>query len=69
MDRDELPLPTPTELQRIASLEEASRLSGLSKDTLKRHHGDKIIQMSLRRLGMRVGHALQLAGAKKKAAR
>jgi hypothetical protein len=60
MDRDELPRPSATELQRIASLAEAERLSGLSEDSLKRHHGDKIIRMSPRRLGMRVGHALQL---------
>jgi hypothetical protein len=66
MDRNELPLPSATELQRIAPLMEASRLSGLSEDTLKRHYGDKIIRLSPRRLGMRVGVALQLAGAKQK---
>jgi hypothetical protein len=60
MDRDELPRPSATELQRIVPLTEAERLSGLSEDTLKRHHGDKIIRLSPRRLGMRVGHALQL---------
>jgi hypothetical protein len=48
------------ELQRIASLAEASRLSGVSVDTLKRRHRDKIIQLSERRQGMRVGHALML---------
>jgi hypothetical protein len=60
MDRDELPRPSATELQRIAPLTEAVRLSGLSEDSLKRHHGDKIIRLSPRRLGMRVGDALQL---------
>jgi hypothetical protein len=48
------------ELQRIAPLSEASRLSGVSVDTLKRHHGDKIIKISDRRNGMRVKDALLL---------
>jgi hypothetical protein len=48
------------ELQRIVDLREASRLSGLSVDTIKRHHADKIIDLSPRRRGMRVGVALSL---------
>jgi hypothetical protein len=48
------------ELHRIVSLQEASRLSGMSPDTLKRRHAAKIIQLSPRRLGMRVRDALQL---------
>jgi hypothetical protein len=49
------------ELQRIAPLAEASRLSGLSIDSLKRHYRDKFIQLSERRFGMRVADALMLA--------
>ncbi len=49
------------ELQRIASLSEAARLSGLSIDTLKRRHSDKILDLSDRRRGMRVKDALMLA--------
>jgi hypothetical protein len=49
------------ELERIASLDEASRLSSLSEDTLVRRHGDKIIKLSPRRSGMRVRDALMLA--------
>jgi hypothetical protein len=49
------------ELQRIASLAEASRLSGLSIDSLKRHYRYKFIQLSERRFGMRVADALMLA--------
>jgi hypothetical protein len=49
------------ELERIASLAEASKLSSMSEDTLRRRHGDKIIKLSDRRSGMRVKHALMLA--------
>lgn len=49
------------ELQRIVDLKEASRLSGMSVDTLKRNHPDKIIRLSERRVGMRVGDALMLS--------
>ncbi len=48
------------ELQRIAPLSEAAELSGVSEDSLKRNHRDKIIQLGPRRLGMRVKHALML---------
>jgi hypothetical protein len=50
----------PQELQRIVDLKEASRLSGLSRDTLKRRHLNKIIKLSPRRVGMRVCDALML---------
>jgi hypothetical protein len=46
---------------RIVPLAEASRLSSLSKDTILRNHRDKLIQLSERRLGMRVRDALMLA--------
>jgi hypothetical protein len=48
------------ELLRICELPEAARLSGLSRDSLVREHGDKVIRLSPRRLGMRVAHALML---------
>ena len=51
----------PVELLRIVEPHEAERLSGVSWDTLKRRHADKIVRMSERRVGMRVGHALMLA--------
>jgi hypothetical protein len=53
--------PTWTELHRVVDLKEASRLSGLSVDTIKRHHRDKVIDLSPRRRGMRVRDALMLA--------
>jgi hypothetical protein len=57
---DELPDPTPVELNRIVTLAEASRLSSLSVDTLRDQFPEKIIQLSAKRAGMRVGHALML---------
>jgi hypothetical protein len=54
---------TSLELERIVSLQEASRLSSESVDTLRRRHRDKIIQLSPRRQGMRVKHALMLSAS------
>jgi hypothetical protein len=51
----------PVELLRIVNPEEAERLSTLSWDTIKRNHSDKIVRLSARRVGMRVGHCLMLA--------
>ena len=56
----ELPELTALELNRIVRVSEAERLSGLSEDSLRRNHSDKIIQLGPRAIGMRVGHALQL---------
>jgi hypothetical protein len=39
---------------------EATQLSGLSEDSLKRHYGHLILDLGPRARGMRVGHALQL---------
>ena len=55
-----LPRLSDLELNRIARLAEASRLSGVSEDSLKRNHSDKIIRLGPRAIGMRVGHCLQL---------
>jgi hypothetical protein len=55
---------TPLELKRVAPMREASELSGLSEDSLKRHHRDKIINLSPRRQGMRVEDALMLSREK-----
>jgi len=49
------------ERERIVTLDEASRLSSQSVDTLRRRHRDKIIQLTPRRQGMRIKHALMLA--------
>ncbi len=48
------------EMERIVPIKEAARLAGCSPDTLKRNHRDKIVQISDRRIGMRIRDALQL---------
>jgi hypothetical protein len=53
--------PNWVELQRVVDLKEAARLSGLSIDSIKRHHREKIIDLSPRRRGMRLGVALSLS--------
>jgi hypothetical protein len=47
-------------LARIVTLREASQLAGISEDTIRRNHSDKVIRLSPRRLGMRVKDALFL---------
>jgi hypothetical protein len=46
--------------RRIVSLQEAAELSSLSVDTLQRRHSDKILKLSVRRRGMRLGDVLRL---------
>jgi hypothetical protein len=48
------------ELQRIASLNEAAHLRGVSVDTLIRTASEKIIELGPRRRGMRVKDALMI---------
>ena len=49
------------ELERIVSLQEAEKISGgLSPDSWKRNHPDKIVKLSQRRLGVRLRDALML---------
>jgi hypothetical protein len=57
------PFSVDLELDRIVSIPQASKLSNLSEDTLRRKYADKIIQLSPRRQGMRVRHALMLEKA------
>jgi hypothetical protein len=57
---NQLPKLSPLEALRIAPLEEAARLAGVSLMTLKRRFHDRIIQISPRRQGMRVCDALML---------
>ena len=60
----DLPELTALELHRIVRLSEAGRLCGLSEDSLRRNHADKIVRLGPRAIGMRVGHALQLNKAR-----
>jgi hypothetical protein len=60
----ETPAPDPDrdDPDRVVTLAEASHLSSLSIDTLRRKHRVKFIQLSARRLGMRRRDALNLSG-------
>ena len=55
------PLDTWIELERIIGLKEAARLSGLSIDSIKRHHASRVVALSPRRRGMRLRDALSLS--------
>ena len=55
----------PIEWLRIADPKEVERLSSAHWDTVKRNHPDKIVHVSARRVGLRVGHALMLGNSKR----
>jgi hypothetical protein len=57
---DDFKLSPELELEQIISLQKTEEVSGLSVDSWKRHHADKIIELSPRRLGVRLRHALML---------
>jgi hypothetical protein len=48
------------EMRRVLPLEQATEITNLSRDTLKRNFPDKIIRLSPRRLGMRLSDALAI---------
>ena len=48
------------QLERVVSLAEASELTGLSIDSLKRHYAGSILRLSPRRLGMRLRAVLEI---------
>jgi hypothetical protein len=60
-------LPAIEEL-RIATMDEASRLSSMSPRTLRRNYGHLIIRIGKRRQGMRVRDALLLSQSTQSAA-
>jgi len=45
---------------RIVSMREASMLTGLSADTLRRHHGHLILRLSAKRCGLRLRDVLTI---------
>ena len=49
------------EFHRIITLSKAAELSSLSEDTIKRRYPEKLIKLSPRRIGMRIGDALMLS--------
>ena len=55
-----LDLPPEIGLRRIIPISQAAEITNLSKDTLKRRYPDKVIKLSVRRLGMRLSDALAI---------
>jgi hypothetical protein len=55
------PLEWPLTMLRIVPPPEAEKLAGADWDTLKRNYPNKVVKISQRREGMRVGDALRLA--------
>ena len=51
---------SPLELERNAPLSEAAYLSGVSTETLRRHYGHLILQLSKNRQGLKVKDALAI---------
>ena len=51
------------EAQRIVPLKEASRLSGVSTDTLRKHYRNLIVRVGPKRVGMRLGDVLGIGQA------
>jgi hypothetical protein len=49
------------ELERVVPIAEAERITSLSRDGLQRHHRDKIVRLSPRRVGMRLRDVLAIA--------
>ena len=56
----------PIEWLRVAPPAEAEHLSSAHWDTIKRNHPDKIVHVSERRVGLRVGHALMIGNTNKR---
>ena len=56
--------PTWLELERVLPLTEAERLTGLSTDTLKRRYPELVVQLSPRRVGMKLKNALAITSGK-----
>jgi hypothetical protein len=56
----------PVEWLRIVPPVEAEELSSLSWDSIKRNHPDKIVHVSARRVGLRVGDALMIGNTKRR---
>ncbi len=61
MDTTKSSEPSWLELESICLLPKAEKITGLSHSSLKRYHRDKIVQLSPRRVGMRLRDALAIA--------
>jgi hypothetical protein len=61
MSTEKAERPTWLELERVLELPEVEEITSLSVDSIKRHHKDKLVNLSPRRLGMKLRNALAIA--------
>jgi hypothetical protein len=54
-------LPAGLELERVCGMLEAEKLTSLSRESLKRHYGDKVLRLAPRREGMKLRDVLAIA--------
>jgi hypothetical protein len=57
---DDYKLPSGYELDRIITLDQAAKISSLSRWAWQRSHPDKVVQLSPKRYGVRLRDALML---------
>jgi hypothetical protein len=60
MDADSTEQPDWLALERVIPLLEVTEITSLSRDSLQRHHKDKIVDLSPRRRGMKMRHVLAI---------
>jgi hypothetical protein len=71
LDKPEVPaLPEidPVQLHKIISIPEVEELTNLSRDALEKHYRHLFVHLTPKRVGMRLGHALQISAAQSTAA-
>ena len=61
MSTEKTERPTWLELERVLPMPKVEEITSLSVDSLKRHHKDKIVNLSPRRRGMKLKHSLAIA--------
>ena len=56
--------PTWLELNSVVPLSKVEKITSLDRDTIKRRYGDRVVQLSDKRQGMKLKHALAIAEGK-----
>ena len=59
--QSQFPTMSALELARVITITEAAKMTGLSEDSLRRHHSDKFVRLSPRRIGMTVRSVIGIA--------
>lgn len=55
--------PTWLELQRVLSLDEAARQTGLHRDSIRKRYPQFVLRLSPHRLGIKLKHVLEIGSA------